>query len=92
MFALAESDTGYVLNAELYEGKTRGKAQNPYNMVKKIVQPYRGQGSIIFMDNFYTSVPLLNSMYSDSFMAVGTLRENRKDLPNDTVGEKKTNR
>ena len=63
----SKSETGYVLNAELYEGKTSGEAQNPHNVDKKIVQPYRGQGSIIVMDNFYMSLPLLNSLYSDGF-------------------------
>ena len=38
----SKSDTGYVLNTELYEGKTSGEAQNPHNVDKKIVQPYRG--------------------------------------------------
>ena len=62
--------SGYVLNAELYEGKTSGEAQNPHNVDKNIVQPYRGQGSIIFMNNFYMSVPLLNSLYSDGFITM----------------------
>ena len=84
-------ETGYILNAELYEGKTSGDTQNPTNVVKNIVRPYRGQGSIIVMDNFYTSVPLLTSLYSEGFMAVGTLRENRKELPKDTVGKKTQN-
>lgn len=89
VFALAESSTGYILNAELYEGKNGGEAQTPGKVVQKLVQPYRGRGHIIFTDNFYTSVDLYSKLYLDGCMAVGTLRENRKELPRDSVGKKK---
>ena len=42
VFALAESDTGYVLNLDMYEGKTGGEQQNPFNVVTKLVENYHG--------------------------------------------------
>ncbi|XP_003727691.1 piggyBac transposable element-derived protein 4-like [Strongylocentrotus purpuratus] len=89
VFALAESQSAYVLNLDLYEGKTQGERQNTFNVVTNLSQNYRGFGHVIFMDNFYTSVPLFNALYTSGFMAVGTLRENRKYLPSETVGKKK---
>ena len=45
------------------EGKTSGEAQNPHNVDKKIVQPYRGQGSSIWQCHFSTAcTPMVSSL------------------------------
>ncbi|GFO49478.1 PiggyBac transposable element-derived protein 4-like [Plakobranchus ocellatus] len=37
------------------------------------------------MDNFYTSVPLLRDLHHSGICAAGTVRSNRKCLPNDLL-------
>jgi hypothetical protein len=91
-WALAESESGYVLNAELYGGKpARGRDVNntPGEVVKRLVQPYEGQGRTVFMDNLFSGIELYEHLYRRGFMACGTLRQNRKNIPKDIVGKKK---
>lgn len=78
-----------MLNLDLYKGKTQGERQNTFNVVTNLSQRYRGFGHVIFMDNFYTSVPLFSALYTSGFMAVGTLRESRKYLPSETLRKNK---
>ena len=40
------------------------------------------------MDNLFSGVALFRTLYERGFMAVGTLRENRVNLPKDIVGKK----
>jgi len=63
-------------------------------VVMKLVDPIQGRGHHVYMDNFYTSSKLFCDLRANGFGACGTLRINRRGLPNDikeTVkkGEKK---
>ena len=42
-------------------------------------------GRILFVDNWYTSLSLAETLISRSTHLVGTLRKNRKDLPKDVI-------
>jgi len=63
-------------------------------VVMKLVDPIKGRGHHVYMDNFYTSPKLFCDLRANGFGACGTLRINRRGLLNDikeTVkkGEKK---
>ncbi|XP_046674713.1 piggyBac transposable element-derived protein 4-like [Homalodisca vitripennis] len=55
---------------------------------------YLNEGFHLFVDNFYTSFGLIQDLYRKQTFLTGTIRRNRKNLPNDvkrkfSVGEKK---
>lgn len=66
-----------------------------YSVVKKLISAcnYLQKGYHIFIDNFFTSIPLIKWLYSEKTFVTGTIRKNRIGLPNDykkkfAVGEK----
>lgn len=67
----------------------------PYNVVKKLldVGQYLRKGYHIFVDNFFTSIPLANYLYDNLTYITGTLRRNCKGIPHEmknkfAVGQK----
>ena len=51
-------------------------------VVMKLVNPIKGRGHHVYMDNFYTSPQLFRDLRRNNFGACGTLRLNRRGLPN----------
>lgn len=49
----------------------------------KLMDSYLDKGYIVFMDNYYTSVPLFQDLEDRGTLACGTVRSNRKGLPKD---------
>ena len=84
------SAQGYVLNIEIY----KGHRENEENMttidslVMRLMQSYLNKGHHLFMDNYYNSVPLANKLLSKKTHVTGTLRVNRKGLPQEITGRK----
>ena len=77
---LAGSESGYTVDFNMYLGKAnRGPQQLPLSeaVVQQLMAPYLRQGYQLFIDNFYTSLPLLHSLYDDGTRCTGTLRANR---------------
>ena len=81
-FIMDNKKARYVLNLEIYKGKTSEDQHNSFNVVTKLVERYQGHGHTVLMDNNYTSVPLFFSLQASEFTAVGTVCENRKEIPN----------
>jgi len=54
----------------------------------QLCQPLLGQGSTIFADNFYTSVPLAEKLLKEKTYYCGTLRKNRKFVPKSLLNAK----
>ncbi|CAI6355744.1 unnamed protein product [Macrosiphum euphorbiae] len=81
-FELCTPD-GYVLNTEIYKGKTdqvsNGSKIN--DLVIRLMKPYLNKGHHLYMDNFYNSVDLSNILYKKKTHTTGTLRSNRKKNP-----------
>ena len=49
--------------------------------MNKLTFNLRGKNFWVFMDNLYTSIPLLQFLHSHKIFACGTIRSNRKYLP-----------
>ena len=76
-----------VLYINVYAGKecgqdSKGLAQR---VLLKLVEPFYGLGYNIFMDNYYTSVEVLEKLYDQSLQACGTCRGDRIGLPRDVT-------
>ena len=83
-YDLADPKNGYLLNGEIYTGNDHKKNSN--SVMKRsirILKNYLDKGHIVYGDNFYTSLELLQYLTSRNTGYVGTLRNNRdkeKDL------------
>lgn len=86
LYPLVDAATFYVLNIELYAGK---QPEGPYQLsnaasdvVKRLITPISGTGRNLTVDNWYTSVPLMNDLAKDhKISVVGTIRKNKKEIP-----------
>lgn len=76
---------GFILNTRIYVGKgmlqEEGGGAHTSKVVKDLVKDYTSKGHEIYLDNFYTSVPLAEYLLKQRTLMVGTLRENRKGNP-----------
>ena len=50
-------------------------------VVMRLVDPIKGRGHHVYMDNFYTSPQLFSDLRDNGFGACGTVRVNRRGLP-----------
>ncbi|XP_067934961.1 piggyBac transposable element-derived protein 4-like [Watersipora subatra] len=86
-YVLAESDTGYVCQYSLYQGRDRENADISQGVAHRIVldmmDGFLNNGHELVMDNWYTSPQLLKELYERGTYAYGTLRSNRKHVPKD---------
>lgn len=74
---------GFVLNILIYCGKSTvdGSAGHVQAVISKLMEDYLKEGRSLFVDNFYTSIPLCVYLLENRTHVVGTLRVNRKNLP-----------
>jgi len=85
-FKLVDSSNNYCLKFRLYTGTTNypeSKFGKTYDLVFHMVQDYLDRNYILYMDNFYSSPYLFFELKKSNTAAVGTLRLNRKGIPND---------
>ncbi|XP_056397299.1 piggyBac transposable element-derived protein 4-like [Hyla sarda] len=96
LYKLCEGTTGYTHKFRVYEGKD-SKIEPPEcppvlkttgKIVWDLVHPLLDQGYNIYLDNFYTSVPLLQCLFAKGTVACGTIRRNQRDLPKIFVRQK----
>ncbi|XP_068103444.1 piggyBac transposable element-derived protein 4-like [Hyperolius riggenbachi] len=96
LYKVCESRTGYTYAFNVYEGKdsllepagcpsylgTTGK------IVVDLLNPFLHKGYHLYVDNFYTSVPLFKFLYASETPACGTVRPNRKAMPQQVLHKK----
>ncbi|XP_068113414.1 piggyBac transposable element-derived protein 4-like [Hyperolius riggenbachi] len=96
MYKLCESTSGYTWSFRIYEGKdsqleppgcpdyigTNGK------VVWDLITPLLNNGYNLYLDNFYTSIPLFKHLFSQKTPACGTMRSNRKGFPQTLVNRR----
>lgn len=80
---------GIILNVLIYTGKgtVTKKQGHAYEVFKKLLKNYN-TGHSLFVDNFYTSILLLEFMFKKGIAVTGTLRLNRVGVPKELVKEK----
>lgn len=87
---ICDSISRYCLGFFVYKGaksleeKTAIKSNGlAYTVVMKLLQlgNYLNKGYHIYIDNFFTSIPLAKHLYSLGTYVTGTIRKNRKGIP-----------
>lgn len=90
LWLLCDSVTHYCLSFFCYKGKRFEEQNNDnenkglgFTVVMKLLQMgnYLNKGFHIFVDNFFTSIPLAKALYLKLTYLTGTLRSNRKGIP-----------
>lgn len=85
LWSLVDNSTKYLLDVDVYLGKSINDAKNDKqvgkNVVLKLCKGYFGSGRIVTCDNFFTSVALANDLWLNGLKIVGTLRANKKEIP-----------
>ena len=85
-FVLCEAKTGYQLKHIIYTGKSSfpTDASVPFTtqVVTSLLERYRNQGHIVYLDNYYSSPELFLTLEKDfEIGACGTVRPNRRHMP-----------
>ena len=77
------TNKGYTWNLSVYVGKDleNKEMSASENVVMKLVKELLNEGRTLYLDNFYTSVPLAYRLLELKTHTVGTLRQNRKYIP-----------
>ena len=64
IYFLCDADNGYVSRLKIYTGKEGNRPETDHdgNVVHKLSQDFHGKGHCIYMDNFFTSIPLFDEL------------------------------
>ena len=80
-----------MVDFNIYAGKAEGGVIQyglGYDVVRKLMLDYEGQGYHLFSDNFYSSVTLARHLYERGILYTGTILETRRDFPASLKGSK----
>lgn len=92
-YMLAESHTGYILKQRPYVGKGTVTPQDGRLVTEQLVIEMCaefGEGMVVYMDNFYMSPRLVKELKESGKGACGTVRVDRRGMPQDIKGKKLT--
>ena len=85
LWVLADSSNGYTIDFNVHIGKAAvgevSKHGLGYDVVMRVMQPFLNQGYRLYVDNFYTSVALMNDLFAQRVPATGTIVETRRGFP-----------
>ena len=84
VWRIADSKTGYFLNGSVYLGK-KEVINKEYLLGEQVVlnmaKDYADANYHVYFDNFFTSVNLMKLLLEKKIYSCGTLRSNRKNIP-----------
>lgn len=85
VWCLADSVTGYIWKFDIYTGKSLDTETSNYGLGERVVinltASLKNKNCLVAFDNFFTSVELMEKLLQDGIFALGTVRTNRKNLP-----------
>ena len=88
LFLAVTVKTHYVLNGLPYCGKLEDKEVHislAQNVVEQLTLPLRNSGINVTTDNFFTSIPLAQSLMAQNISLLGTMRSHRREVPKEIV-------
>ncbi|XP_068122164.1 piggyBac transposable element-derived protein 4-like [Hyperolius riggenbachi] len=96
IYKLCESSTGFTCAFRVYEGKDSQldpPGCPPYmgtndKVVWDLIHPLLNKGYNLYLDNYYTSIPLFKHLARENTPACGTIRSNRKGFPQSLVNKR----
>lgn len=91
LWRLCDAKSFYPLKGQIYTGKINNQrdVNQGARVVKRLVEPYKNTGRNITTDNFFTSLELAEELVQWKLSIVGTLKKNKKCVPNEFKASKK---
>lgn len=89
---------GYIKKFQIYQGKDEEMNSKfiGYGLGEKVVleltEQNWGEGKVVYFDNFFSSVALLEKLKTENTYACGTIRSNRKGLPGNMLADSQMKR
>ena len=85
LFCRCESETGYIVNFTISEGKGSHVSEHgiSHDICIELLESLYAMGYHLHRDNWYTAVPLAETLLAENTNPTGTMRSNRKFLPPD---------
>jgi hypothetical protein len=83
-YMVSDSSNGYVSKFKLYTGKSlTGPSFNgvTYDLVMDMMRGYVDKGYSLYCDNYYASPQLFRDLFQLGTYATGTVRQNRRGIP-----------
>ena len=83
-YMICDATNGYCSKFKLYTAKSSKEPSEygaTYDLVMDLMRGYFGKGYHLFMDNYYSSPKLYVDLFDLEVGATGTLRANRKGVP-----------
>ena len=92
MWCRADSHSGYLCDFNVYCGKDKGGVENGlgYAVVTDLCRSIYGKYHKIYFDNFFTSLDLIEDLYSNKTLSCGTVRAGRKNFPKELFNKETT--
>jgi len=91
IFKLCDS-TGYTYDKKVYLGTDRQRTEQDVTATHVTVTELRGKtegrGRILHTDNFFSSTELFDDLVNKQIYCCGTIRPNRRGMPQDLVPKK----
>lgn len=85
IFALADAKMYYTVNMEVYVGlQPEGPykvSNSPQAIVERLCEPIYNSNRNLTVDNWFTSINLIESLLAKKITVVGTIRKNKRELP-----------
>ena len=94
MWCRADSVSGYMCDFNICTGKTDKGVQHDlgFSVVTKLCSIIYGKWHEVFFDNFFTSLPLIQTLFTNKTISCGTLRSGRKEFPKEMYDKKSNNK
>lgn len=93
IFALCDAKTFYTGNIEVYSGKQPegpySVSNSPSDVVLRLIDYVAGKNRNLTCDNWYSSYSLSLSLLKKKITFLGTLRKNKREIPNEFLPNKK---
>ena len=85
-FLLCEAETGYCLKYTFFTGK--GQEQLKTKIIcLNLLEGFSDSNYHVFMDNFYTSLPLFAELKQKGISSTGTIRMTKRGLPTKLISK-----
>lgn len=83
-YMICDATNGYCTRFKLYTGKSSTPPSRngaTYDLTMDLLRGYFGRGHILYCDNYYSSPQLFLDLWGLGIGATGTVRSNRKGMP-----------
>ncbi|XP_049782643.1 piggyBac transposable element-derived protein 3-like [Schistocerca cancellata] len=85
VWCLADASTGFIINFDIYTGKRDTNDTSEFTLGEEVVltltKAMDGSKRLVAFDNYFTTVRIMEELQSHGLYGIGTVRPNRKDLP-----------